>query len=63
MVNGLARMQERWKSYARQMETIVSSNDFLQLKSSSLAYGKSLYHIGWTPLSVTIFITHVRCVN
>ena len=24
------------------METIVSSNDFLQLKSSSLAYGKSL---------------------
>ena len=24
------------------METIVSSNDFLQLKSSSLGYGKSL---------------------
>ena len=39
---GVARTQERWKSYACQMETIVSSNDFLQLKSSSLVYGKSL---------------------
>ena len=56
MVNGVARTQERWKSYARQMETTVSSNDSLQLKEQFLG----VYHIRWTPLSVTIFTTHVR---
>ena len=40
------------------MATTVTSNDSLQLKSSSL--GMEFYHIRWTPLSVNIFITHVH---
>ena len=36
----------------------------LSFKSSSLYYGKLLYHIMWPPLNVTIFNTHVRnCVK
>ena len=42
------------------MATTVTSNDSLQLKSSSLGMENHYNHIRWTPLSVDIFITHVR---
>ena len=42
-------------------ERICSHGErILSFVSSSLKYGKSLYHIRWPPLNVTIFITHVR---
>ena len=34
------------------------ANSFL--KSSSIWDGNHFYHIGWPPLNVTIFITHMR---
>ena len=36
---------------------------FLSSKSSSLRYGNNFYHIRRAPLSVTIFITHVRILR
>ena len=37
------------------MATTVTSNDSLQLKSSSLGMENHFYHIRWTPLSINIF--------
>ena len=57
MVNGLARMQERWKGDARQMETTISSSDSLQFKSSSLGYGK------WGELPWVLLFLLRKCLN
>ena len=48
----MARFNGQWRS---QKATTVTSNDSLQLKSSSLGMENHFYHIRWTPLSVNIF--------
>ena len=52
----MARFNGQWRSQnAEKVTHVKTSNDSLQLKSSSLGMENHFYHIRWTPLSVNIF--------